>query len=129
MSRRRLLLAGAAVTLGLVAGLVALLNAERPFLISWEKAESVRPGMTEAEVERLLGSRGYPIDKVPVPLANPDGRSRLRAGHRELAWIGPNFDLRLEFDESGILVDGMAVSKASVGFWKRVKWKARALLP
>jgi hypothetical protein len=102
MSKRRVLLgAGLLALLGL-AGLVAWLTPHPGAGITQENTERIRPGMSEAEVEAVLGCPAGNYSGKDVDVLQEKGE--LAAGWSGNAWDGPVAYRLWVGDELAVLV-------------------------
>lgn len=99
MSRRKLLLiAGAVLTVGLVAGFCGLVYWDyRNRTPTADQCIQIKPGLTEAEVEGIIGRPGIPRAEWRIPEGKPP------ASYGRL-WPGSTGDLLVAFDERGAVV-------------------------
>lgn len=122
MSRRKLLLAGSALAGVLIAALLALLDESRPDAITHKQADSVKLGMTVAEVESLLGRPRLDSDL-------PDSRIPKNGMGESKDWGGAGFDLYISFDNGGRVQSVVRFPARKRGLWERVRVNIRRLLP
>ena len=102
MRKRNLLMA---LTVGLVAlaGVAAFVAWPRVDRITRENADRIRPGMTQAEVEAILGPPGDYRSGATV-LAYDDGMSAAKVGRTAEDWVNDRGAITLEFNQAGRVV-------------------------
>jgi hypothetical protein len=99
--RRRTLLVALAGLAVVAAGVVVLW--QRPSRVTWENYEQIAPGMTQAEVESILGTPG---DYTTGPTSGPGGRIRMfvwppEGASKLVAWQADDVCITVAFDASG----------------------------
>lgn len=105
--RKRLFLGLGLPALLLLGGYLLLwLTIPPGYRITDENLERILPGMTEKEVERILGvpagnysgKRGYFASRPPDELER-----LLRQGHKE--WVGEGLSIVVRFNEQGVVLN------------------------
>ena len=134
MNRRRLLVVGALALLGLAGVLLAWLTPRPGAGITQENSERIREGMTEQEVEAVLGCpagnyRGPEsvLQERGIPLwVSVDGDCE--DGPQLKLWVGPRFAVHVLVDCRGRVVQSSGHEVEPLSLWEVLAERVRRLL-
>ena len=104
MATRRLILLGALFALVLSGGVVVTLLLTSPDRVIRDRFQQVRIGMSEAQVQKLLGE--------PKPNTSCEwGTIRERGATRTNCWFGDRFTVAVAFTHDGRVVDTLLIDE------------------